>query len=306
LWGRQFIVDYNDGSQEIYSCIYNDAIGDCDYYLTLPEGDPEGTAYGEPANFWNTAANGDVFSKTNKTALLYMNLFFTLGEGEDMQYYFIQKACDETIEVETGAAEVYIEVRGSKTKYYTEYTGKPFKITKSKLDIWTSNYIDPKITKISPASVTAIGSHKITFTIDNSEGIYGEGKTKKVYSYFNVFPKKVTNAKASNPAKNKLKLTWTYELKSKSASKASKDAYKANYKKIDGYLVEIYDSTYNLIASKKYSKAYKNQKSVTIKSNKLKKGKTYYAFIFAYKNVKGNPFRSEAVIKKIKIKKIVM
>jgi hypothetical protein len=300
-WGRQFVVTYSDGSSEIYSCVYTDDFSDCDYYVTNPAGDPDkGKPVGNAGWFWNMAADGKLFTKTNKTALLYMSSILTVAGKE----YYLQKACDNTVEATTGPAEISIMVRGTGSNFYTEYTGKKYKITKKKLEIWTSNYVEPNITKISPSSVTSIGSHKITFSVENKEGLFGDKNPAKVVDWFVVCPKKVTNAKMTNPKKNTIKLSWTYELKSKKASKAKKAEYKANYKKIDGYMVEVYDTDFNEIATKVIKKkSYKNKKTVTIKSKKLKKGKKYVAYIYAYKNVKGDTFRSDAVIKKLKLKK---
>jgi hypothetical protein len=281
-WNNRFMVTFSNSDTKIYTCTVK---GD-DYWYDFYETDETGKIIGDYGFFTSTSADGNYFTETNNLAIFTVMDYFQIGE----KYYVYQKASDE-YQVQVLPADYYIFVKDSKGEEYGVYDGKYKTLNKANFDIYTTNYMLPEIISVTPSKVKTIGTHAIKIKINNDEGLYS---SDTYTSYYNIYPKAVTEAKVTNPKKNTIKVSWKY-------------LNKANYNQIYGYKVYVYDSNWNIVVEKTYKKkaTYSKNKNrtVTINSSKLKKGKKYNVEIVAYKTVNKIQYRSDAVIKTKKLTK---
>lgn len=162
---------------------------------------------------------------------------------------------------------------GVKTSY--TYTGKNITPTV------TVTFASKKLVKNTDYTVTytknkAIGTATIT--------VKGKGNfTGTIKKTFKIVPKKVTLSSVTSPKTKQLKVTWKAD------------------KTVSGYEI-LYSTSSTFKTGKKTVTVKKNTtKTQTIKG--LKKGKTYYVKVRAYKTVSGKKvYGSYSSVKKIKVK----
>ncbi|MCQ2524643.1 MAG: fibronectin type III domain-containing protein [Lachnospiraceae bacterium] len=125
-----------------------------------------------------------------------------------------------------------------------------------------------------------IGAAKITIDVKGTSNYIAASKTVNI----SVNPSKISVAKLTNPSKGAIKVSW-----------------KAN-EKLSGYEIQYTnDSKFKkTVKTVKINKATVNEKEI----KNLKKGKTYYVRIRAYKTISGKKYYSDwSAAKSIKIKK---
>ena len=198
------------------------------------------------------------------------------AKAHGFKYWLIDKGesgngqvSDKTINVKE------LNITLNKTSY--KYTGKAKKpIVNVKFD--QVDLIKDRDYKLTYKNNTKIGTATVTI-----KGLGNFSGTKK--KTFKIVPEKVTVNKLTSPKTKQLKIT---------------------YKKAAGG-VTGYEVTYS--TSKKFTK--KTTKTVTVKGasklsktvKKLKKGKTYYVKVRAYKNVSGKKYAGAySAVKKVKVK----
>lgn len=163
-------------------------------------------------------------------------------------------------------------------------------VEKIKNQTYKGSYLTPNVTvKLNGITLTKDIDYVVAYEDNYSVGlakvtITGIGNySGEIQTTFKILPKKVTLRKVKNTSKRTATVTWKYDSS------------------VDGY--QVYRSTKKAKGFKKI-KTLKSGYYSSFQNKKLKKGKTYYYKIRAYKTVNGKKYYSEfSKVKSIKIKK---
>ena len=176
-------------------------------------------------------------------------------------------------------------IKVSKKNYTKVYGNKAFGLgaktaTGETLKYSSSNKKVVTVSKTGKVTIKGIGTATITITSPASD-MYKAAKAVKVT--IKVVPKKVKVTSVKNIKGGKLRIAWRKD------------------KTVTGYEV-LYSTKQNFKNAKKVT--VKSYKTVSVKTKKLTKTKTYYVKVRAYKTVNGKKvYGAYSAVKKIKIKK---
>lgn len=176
-------------------------------------------------------------------------------------------------------------IKVSKKSYTKVYGNKAFGLgaktaTGETLKYSSSNKKVVTVSKTGKVTIKGIGTATITITSPASD-MYKAAKAVKVT--IKVVPKKVKVTSVKNIKGGKLRIAWRKD------------------KTVTGYEV-LYSTKKNFKNAKKVT--VKSYKTVSVKTKKLTKTKTYYVKVRAYKTVNGKKvYGAYSAVKKIKIKK---
>ena len=176
-------------------------------------------------------------------------------------------------------------IKVSKKSYTKVYGNKAFGLgaktaTGETLKYSSSNKKVVTVSKTGKVTIKGIGTATITITSPASDR-YKAAKAVKVT--IKVVPKKVKVTSVKNIKGGKLRIAWRKD------------------KTVTGYEV-LYSTKQNFKNAKKVT--VKSYKTVSVKTKKLTKTKTYYVKVRAYKTVNGKKvYGAYSAVKKIKIKK---